>query len=56
MINQMTITGAESKSKLCWDTVIHAHHLGARQFVHKANEAIEKDTQAGWIEPGRIYL
>lgn len=56
MIRQLTVTGAESRSSMCWDTVIHAHHTGARRYLLTAHEAIESDTAKGWIEPGRLDL
>lgn len=56
MIRQLTLTGAESRSAMQWDTVIHAHHTDTRQFFAIADEAVEKDTAAGWIERGRLDL
>ena len=56
MIKQLTITGAESRSTMQWDTVIHSHHTGLRQSPLQADAVIDKDTRLKWIESGRYDL
>ena len=56
MLQQITTTGAESRSTCELDTVVMGHHGGLRDNYKPARESVAKDTARGWIRLGRRDL
>ena len=52
MIQQVCITGVDSRSECARDTVLMCHHTGLRQNPDPAHEQIQNDVQQGWASRG----
>ena len=56
MLQQVCVTGVESRSSCERCTVIHPHHRGLRENYAPAKASVDKDTAEGWISLGRRDL
>ena len=55
MLHQVCVTGAEGRSACELTTVVQGHHGGLRANPKPAEESVAKDTERGWITPGRPF-
>ena len=56
MLQQVTLTGVESRARMELSTVIMSHHGGLRGDLAPADTSIAHDTSAGWMTQARLDL
>ena len=56
MLQQVVLTGSDSRSECSRDTVVFGHHTGLRRAFGPAHKSVMADVAEGWILPGRADL